>query len=268
MTDAARTDPRGPANGDERPLTVLVADDEPDILAIIRVILRGGGYRVITAADGLEAVKMAYREMPDAIVLDVMMPLMNGYQVCRLLKYDPRTRAIPVVLCTVKSMEMDRLYGMTSGADIYVTKPFEGPRLLAAVQALLEGCSPGKREGTLPGVETSTDAILSRINLILDQKLQEYTILQHLGRAMTGTLDLDALLNVILRSVTIDLGYSHGLFLLSVEGGGWWRRRLSVGEITKPGVARDRTWAAWSRSSPPGSRRWSRRRRPRRLFPG
>jgi two-component system cell cycle response regulator len=213
---------------DHGQMTILVADDEPDILAIIRVILRSAGYRVVTASDGLEAVKLAYREMPDGIILDVMMPLMNGYQVCRLLKYDTRTRGIPVVLCTVKSLEMDRLYGMTSGADAYVTKPFEAPQLLAAVQGVLEGRAPRRREEAPHAVETSTDTILSRINLILDQKLREYTILQHLGRAITGTLELNALLTVVLRSVSVDLGYSHGLFLMKTEEG-IFAERASVG---------------------------------------
>ena len=89
---------------------ILVVDDEPDILSLHRVIFGGEGWQVITSGDGVDAIQKAIDRLPDLIVLDVMMPRMNGYQVCRLLKNDPRTAAIPIVICTVHSLESERRY--------------------------------------------------------------------------------------------------------------------------------------------------------------
>lgn len=210
---------------------ILVVDDEPDILAITRVMLLNAGYRVMTADNGLDAVKIVYQEMPDCIVLDVMMPRMNGYQVCRLLKHDNRTRDIPIILCTVKSLEMDRLYGITAGADYYLTKPFEPGDLLKLInESTRRRSERGERPRPLHGEESSTDAILTEINQLLDYKLREYTILQHVSRAISGTLNIDDLLRIILRSTTTDLGFNRGCFLL-LDKKGNIEERYIIGEI-------------------------------------
>ena len=195
--------------------TVLVVDDEPDIVAISRVMLQNAGYSVIATDNGLDAVKIVYDQVPDCIVLDVMMPRMNGYQVCRLLKHDPKTRQIPIILCTVKSYEMDRLYGLTTGADYYLTKPFEPGDLVKLVDNVVRS-SPADKPKPEPIAEdsSSADIILTEINLLLDRKLREYTILQHVSRAIAGTLNLDALLKTILQSTTTDLGFKKGFFLM------------------------------------------------------
>jgi two-component system cell cycle response regulator len=222
------------AENPSRTKTVLVVDDEPDIVAISRVMLQNAGYSVIATDNGLDAVKIVYDQVPDCIVLDVMMPRMNGYQVCRLLKHDPKTRHIPIILCTVKSYEMDRLYGLTTGADFYLTKPFEPGDLVKLVDDVTRSSPPSKpKPDPISGDSSSADIILTEINLLLDRKLREYTILQHVSRAISGTLNLDALLKTILRSTTTDLGFKKGFFLM-IGTGESLEERISTEDGERP----------------------------------
>ncbi len=119
--------------------TVLVVDDSPTAQRIIRLAIEAGGYRVLTASDGEEAVNVAARERPDLVVLDIILPKKNGFQVCRHLKADPETAGIKVVLLSSKSHEMDILWGKRQGADGYLTKPFESVQLLACIESALAG---------------------------------------------------------------------------------------------------------------------------------
>ena len=119
--------------------TVLVVDDSPTAQRIIRLAVEAGGYRVITASDGDEAIEIAMREIPDLIVLDIILPKKNGFQVCRHLKAFPETCGIKVVLLSSKNHEMDILWGKRQGADGYLTKPFESDQLVACLDAVLRG---------------------------------------------------------------------------------------------------------------------------------
>ena len=101
---------------------VLVADDSQTSLALVRDFLEHNGYEVVAARDGLEAMEAAYKESPDLVLLDVVMPRMNGYQVCRMLKLDEHTSHIPVVMLTSKDQPSDQYWGLQTGADCYVTK--------------------------------------------------------------------------------------------------------------------------------------------------
>jgi diguanylate cyclase (GGDEF)-like protein len=205
----------------EKPL-VLVVDDEPDILGLNRIILEREGWQVITSGDGVDAIQKAIDRLPDLIVLDVMMPRMNGYQVCRLLKNAPQTHTIPIVICTVRSLESEKLYAYTSGADYYLVKPFDPPDLVRLARKILaERPPPHERAAPAesPRHQTSTDSILSDVNRILDRRLMELTIIHHITRAMAGTLNLDGVLGVVLQSIVNDLGYPGGmLFLLDEQG--------------------------------------------------
>ncbi|HEX2922550.1 MAG TPA: response regulator, partial [Chloroflexota bacterium] len=100
---------------------VLVADDSQTSLALVRDFLERSGYEVVTARDGLEAIEAVYRENPDLVVLDVVMPRMTGYQVCRMLKLDEQTQHIPVVMLTSRDQPADQYWGLQTGADCYVT---------------------------------------------------------------------------------------------------------------------------------------------------
>ncbi len=123
--------------------TVLVVDDSPTTQRIIRVAVESGGYRVLSASDGDEAIEVATREIPDLIVLDIILPKKNGFQVCRHLKAFPDTCGIKVVLLSSKNHEMDILWGKRQGADGYLTKPFDAEQLVACIDAVLRGESIG-----------------------------------------------------------------------------------------------------------------------------
>jgi len=112
---------------------VLAVDDSPTILEMIQAILVAGGYEVITATDGQEALNAARSEAPDLILLDVMLPKLDGYRVCRLLKFDQKFKSIPIIMLTSKSEEQSVVTGIRTGADQYLTKPIEPERLLSAV---------------------------------------------------------------------------------------------------------------------------------------
>jgi twitching motility two-component system response regulator PilH len=117
--------------------TILVVDDSPTDLRLMSMPLRIQGYRVITARDGEEALEKAVQEQPRLIVLDIVLPRKNGFQVCRELKTAPETCAIKVLLLTSKNQASDRYWGLKQGADDYMTKPFDDEELLASVARLL-----------------------------------------------------------------------------------------------------------------------------------
>lgn len=119
------------------PTTVLIADDQPDLLAILAARFAAHGFQALTAPDGAEALRLARARRPDAVVLDVMMPELNGYQVCRAIKGDPQLAATAVLLLTVKSSDADRFWGAEVGADRYLTKPADPRQVVAAVAELL-----------------------------------------------------------------------------------------------------------------------------------
>lgn len=113
--------------------TILIVDDSPTDLHALRTALEPGGYAILTATDGEEALRRASRERPDLILLDVILPRMNGFEVCRVLKSDPQTSEIKVVLVSCKREHSDRFWGLKQGAVEYVTKPFEKKDLLDVV---------------------------------------------------------------------------------------------------------------------------------------
>jgi DNA-binding response OmpR family regulator len=117
---------------------VLVVDDEEYIQHILNFSFGAEGFEVITASDGEEAVTMARSERPDIIVLDIMMPKMDGYEACKQIKADPQTQDIPVILLTAKGREVDRKLGAEAGADDYVVKPFSPGRLIERVEGFIK----------------------------------------------------------------------------------------------------------------------------------
>jgi DNA-binding response OmpR family regulator len=116
---------------------VLVADDDADILALVTFRLERGGYDVVAANDGEEALRLALERAPDLAVLDVMMPKLDGYEVTTRLRQNERTRRMPVILLTARVQEADIARGFEVGADDYVKKPFSPQELGARVQAIL-----------------------------------------------------------------------------------------------------------------------------------
>ena len=116
---------------------ILVVDDESVLVETIAYNLEQAGYQVITAADGKSALQAAHRELPDLIILDIMLPEMDGLEVCRQLRRESSTATTPIMMLTAKDDEIDKVVGLEVGADDYVTKPFGRRELLARVRALL-----------------------------------------------------------------------------------------------------------------------------------
>jgi two-component system alkaline phosphatase synthesis response regulator PhoP len=116
---------------------ILVVDDEVYILHILDFSLGAEGYEVITAVNGEQAIERAREEQPDLIVMDIMMPRLDGYETCRELKREPETRGIPIILLTAKGREIDKRIGFEAGALEYITKPFSPGKLIDRVHDIL-----------------------------------------------------------------------------------------------------------------------------------
>lgn len=116
---------------------ILIVDDEADIIEILQFVLEQEGYECITAFDGEEGLKLAREANPDLIILDVMMPKINGYKISRLLKYDSKYKDIPILMITARSQEEDKVIGEETGADEYITKPFKVDYVVEKVKAYL-----------------------------------------------------------------------------------------------------------------------------------
>jgi len=124
---------------------VLVVDDEKDLVELLDYNLKKEGYSVLCTGDGLEALKLVQREAPDLVVLDIMLPGMQGLEVLKGIKGRAGTEGIPVILLTAKSDELDKVLGLELGADDYVTKPFSPRELIARVKAVLRRVSSARK---------------------------------------------------------------------------------------------------------------------------
>lgn len=118
---------------------ILVVEDEAELTGAIQIRLEQAGYEVLTAYDGQEGLEKARTENPDLIVLDLMLPKIDGYKVCRMLKFDEKYKKIPVVMLTARAQEKDENLGYEVGADAFITKPFKYQVLLAKIAELLGG---------------------------------------------------------------------------------------------------------------------------------
>jgi two-component system phosphate regulon response regulator PhoB len=127
---------------------VLVVDDEPEAVELVEFNLKQAGFDVATAADGAEALKKARAVSPALILLDLMLPEIDGLEVCKLLRRDPVTAGIPIIMLTAKAAEIDRVLGLELGADDYVTKPFSPRELVLRIRKILDRRKPAaeKRE--------------------------------------------------------------------------------------------------------------------------
>lgn len=122
--------------------TIMVVDDNPDIITIVRTILEGKGYKVMSAYSGAELLSSLEKDKPDLVVLDIMMPQMDGLEVLTRLKAAPDTASIPVILLTAKVQYEDVLGGYKLGADYYITKPFTSTQLINGINLLLGEVKP------------------------------------------------------------------------------------------------------------------------------
>jgi len=195
---------------------ILVVDDEPDILSLLVYQLSREDYRISTAVDGRSAVSTALEDRPDLIVLDLMLPGMDGYQVLRTLREDERTSEIPVLLLTARREEEDRIHGFEKGADDYVTKPFSPRELVLRVGALLRRAKAepldAHRRISLGGVVLDRDAHRAFVD---EQEIEltplEFRLLEVLidrrGRAQSRRQLLQAVwdTNAAIETRTVDM---------------------------------------------------------------
>ncbi len=137
---------------------ILVVDDEPDALELLEFNLRNAGFDVVTAENGAEALRMVRETEPALVILDLMLPEVDGLEVCKILRRHPATAGLPILMLTSKAAEIDRVLGLELGADDYVTKPFSPRELVLRVKALL-------RRGALP---EKTEEVIQIGELVID----------------------------------------------------------------------------------------------------
>ncbi len=162
-------------------MRVLLADDDPDIAEIVSFSLRRQGYAVLTAHNGVDALELAARDHPDVVILDVMMPKMDGFEVCRRLRL---TSKVPVIMLTAKDEEHDKVFGLDVGADDYIAKPFSHKELLARIRAVVRRSRGVGADTTPPILEVGTlklDAtrhIFSRSGVTVDLTPTEFQLVR------------------------------------------------------------------------------------------
>jgi len=140
-----------PAAQPDRKPVVVAADDDADLLNVIRIKLEGNGVRVVLARDGQEAIAAVRKHHPVVVILDVIMPKLNGFQVARMIKFDKQLKSIPVIMLTVRNQPSDRNLGTQVGADEYLNKPFDPQQLLDRVHYWLK-----RRKDSMGGDAAST----------------------------------------------------------------------------------------------------------------
>jgi len=177
------------------PFNILVVDDEVNILELLKYNLEGEEYKVITSESGYEAVNFAKQLKPDFILLDVMLPDMSGFEVCKILKSDTKTRNIPIIMLTAKSEEVDKILGLELGADDYITKPFSVKELLTRIKVVLRRVENSKEVhdnnkiffGDIV-IDTQKYAVYKK-GVKLDLTLKEFELLKvlaiHKGHVLT-----------------------------------------------------------------------------------
>ncbi len=142
---------------------ILIVEDEAALVTMLRYNLEKEGYRVCDAGDGEEALTMVAERKPDLVILDWMLPSLSGIEVCRQLRRKPTTRELPVIMLTARGEEGDKIRGLNTGADDYMTKPFSLPELMARVRALLRRVQPAPQKGVLTFGDLSLDQAAHRV---------------------------------------------------------------------------------------------------------
>jgi diguanylate cyclase (GGDEF)-like protein len=200
--------------------SILLADDNKLVVKITSAILEDAEYSVSVAWDGLEAINKAYSERPDLVILDVEMPKINGYQVCRLLKDDEYTRDIPVVMLTGRDQQSDMFWGLKTGADAYMTKGFKPEQLLSLVKEQIEQsrrAGAGESKRSVPSKLLEEAGVFSRVIDLLDSKLFESTILNELGALASVSKDYRDTVKTVLEIVARMVGNLAGVVLMFEE---------------------------------------------------
>lgn len=147
---------------DMKPL-ILIVEDEAALATMLRYNLEKEGYRVCEAGDGEEALTLVSERKPDLVVLDWMLPSLSGIEVCRQLRRKPATRELPIIMLTARGEEGDKIRGLNTGADDYMTKPFSLPELMARIRAMLRRVQPVPQKGMLQYGDIAMDLAAHRV---------------------------------------------------------------------------------------------------------
>lgn len=184
------------------PKKILIVEDEPDILQLVKLYLEKEGFRTTTAVNGAQALKKVKEDRPDLIVLDLMLPEIDGLEVCKRLRSVPDTAMLPIIMLTAKAEESDTVIGLELGADDYVAKPFSPKALVARIKALLRRLERTPAEGTglyrygpLTMDTTRHEVRMGNDEVPLTAK--EFGLLEHLLRYPGRVLTRDILLNAV-----------------------------------------------------------------------
>lgn len=211
------------------PARILVVDDSPFIHELVNDILTREGFEVARSMNGQEAMMAIGEDPPDLVLLDIIMPEMSGYQVCRLIRSDERLRSLPVVMMTAKDTQKDRFWGMEVGADAYITKPIEPGALLETIDSLLKE----RREPAAPmgPDELTGESIKDRADDILERKLLELTIINEVGKLYTFMEDPNTLLENVLKLIARVIDYDLGAVFVAFPGSRLKRMALSLRNV-------------------------------------
>jgi twitching motility two-component system response regulator PilH len=207
--------------------TILVADDSPTIVEIMKFMLTTMGYQVEVASDGIEAIERAYAIHPDLILLDIEMPKMNGYQVCRLIKADRATSHIPVLILTSRDLASDRFWGLATGADEYVVKDLEDETLFARIERLLEEGDERERPDQLPTQEVSEIGVLEQVNALLDSRLFQSTIVNELGSLAVKMYDFEETSSAVLDLLAKVVDFAVAVLIVRDQPAGYVRAQIN-----------------------------------------
>jgi two-component system, OmpR family, phosphate regulon response regulator PhoB len=209
--------------------SVLVAEDENALVTLLRYNLEREGYRVLVAMDGEEALLVAAEEKPDLVLLDWMLPQLSGIEVCRRLRSRQETRNVPIIMLTARGEETDRIRGLDTGADDYLTKPFSMMELLARLRAVMRRIRPGLAEDVVTVGDIEMDRVAHRVRRAgreihlgpTEYKLLEHLI-QHPGRVFSREQLLDAVWgsDVYVEARTVDVHVGRLRKALSVDESG------------------------------------------------
>jgi two-component system phosphate regulon response regulator PhoB len=207
--------------------SVLIAEDEGALVTLLRYNLEREGYRVLEAADGEEALLVAAEEKPDLVLLDWMLPQLSGIEVCRRLRSRQETRNVPIIMLTARGEETDRIRGLDTGADDYLTKPFSMMELLARLRAVMRRIRPSLAEDVVTVGDIEMDRAAHRVRRAgrevhlgpTEYKLLDHLI-QHPGRVFSREQLLDAVWgsDVYVEARTVDVHVGRLRKALDIDG--------------------------------------------------
>ena len=207
---------------------VLIVEDEAPLVTLLRYNLEKEGFEVCSAADGEEALVQIAERKPDILLLDWMLPLVSGIEVCRQIRRSPLTRALPVIMLTARGEEVDRVRGLNSGADDYITKPFSLRELTARLRAVIRRAQPNAADETLQFAEVAVDVGAHRVSRSgkpihlgpTEFRLLLY-LMRHPGRVFSREQLLDAVWghDVYVEPRTVDVHIRRLRKAINADGG-------------------------------------------------